>query len=77
MLFYQDVHVLVCNEHLIVTPDTHKHADAAGSLCLVITETGAQQGVIILSIAAIRQFRQHTSLTIKPETCWYVAWQFV
>ena len=89
-LLYPDLYILANDEHWTVTLETHRHAAAAGSFCHVTTETGEQQDINNLTtmpsvqrsaskkwptIPAAHELNSQTELTIKPETCWNVAWQ--
>ena len=47
--FYPDLYVLTNDEHWTMTPETHKYAAAAGSLCFVTTENGDQQDICNLT----------------------------
>ena len=44
-VLHPDLHVLTDDEHWTVTPETHKYAAAAGSICFVTTEGGKQQHI--------------------------------
>ena len=44
-VLHPDLYVLSNDQHWTVTPETHKHAAAAGSFCFVTTENGERQNV--------------------------------
>ena len=68
-VLYPDLCVLTNDEHWTVTPETHKYAAAAGSICFVTTENGEQHDICNLIIVSCvqrslcldRRFQQHTS----------------
>ena len=88
---YPDLYILTNDEHWTVTPETHKYAAAAGSFCFVTTETSDQQDINNLTTvpsvqrslcltevtdnSVAHKLNSQKDLTIKPETCWNVAWQ--
>ena len=48
-ILYPDLFVLTNDEHWTITPETHKHAAAAGSFCFVTAENGDQQDICNLT----------------------------
>ena len=50
IVLYPDLYVPTNDELWTMTPETHKYAAAAGSLCFVKTENGRQQDIYNLTI---------------------------
>ena len=48
-VLYPDLYVLTNDEHWTMTPEAHKYAAAAGSLCFVTLENGEQQDLYNLT----------------------------
>ena len=63
-VLYPDLHALTDDEHWTMTPETHKHAAAAGSFCFVTTEKGEQQGICkLVTVPCVQRSLCHDVLT--------------
>ena len=65
--YYPGLYVLTDDEHLTITPETHKYAAAAGSFCFLTTENGIQLDICnSVTIPCVQQY--HCTSMTGPTT---------